>query len=238
MAAPKGRVLMLLENNAYPNDTRVRSEAVGLAAAGYRVTVISPKATGQAAYDVIDGVTAYRYSGSPSKGGMVGFVWEYLHAMVATFFLTFKVLLRSGFDIIHAHNPPDTFVIIGGFYRLFGKRFVFDHHDLAPEMYRARFPDGPALVLRLLRGFEALTFRLSDLVISPNDSYRRVAIERGGVEPHRVAVVRNGPNLARVRCVDPDEGLRAKADFVLGYVGVMGTQDGIDYLLRALLHLR
>ena len=238
MSEPRPRVLMLLENNAYPNDTRVRYEARALASAGYRVMVISPMATGHGKYAVIDGVSAYRYRAAASSGGMLGFVREYAKALVATFLLTLKVAIRPGFDIIHAHNPPDMFVVIGAFYRLFGKRFVFDHHDLAPEMYRARFPEGPGIVHRLLVLFERLTFRLSDLVISTNESYRRVAVERGGVPPERVAVVRNGPDLRRVNLVEPDPELRGRAEFILAYVGVMGVQDGIDYLLRALQHLR
>jgi glycosyltransferase involved in cell wall biosynthesis len=147
------------------------------------------------------------------------------------------VFLRRGFDVIHAHNPPDTFVLIAGWYKLFGKRFVFDHHDLSPEMYEALFGDGSRpVVRRLLLLLEKLTFRAADLVIATNESYREIAIGRGRVNPQRVAVVRNGPDPSRVRPGRIDPELRARAATILAYVGVMGHQDGVDYLIRA-LHL-
>ncbi|MFB3817524.1 MAG: glycosyltransferase family 4 protein [Candidatus Methylomirabilales bacterium] len=236
--APGGRgVLMLLENNPYPTDPRVRAEARTLAEAGYRVTVVAPGTAGQPWREVLDGVAVYRYPAPPAAEGVWGYVWEYGYSMAAMFVLSLLVSFRHGFDVIHAHNPPDTLVLIAAPYKLFGRRFVFDHHDIAPEMYEARFPGGRRSVSWALRFFERLSFRLADHVISTNESYRTIALERGGLPPRRVTVLRNGPDLERLRPVPGDPALRRRAGTILGYVGAMGPQDGVDYLLRALAHL-
>lgn len=232
------RILMLVENNPYPQDGRVRREANSLTNAGYVVTVVSPAAPGQKRAELIDAVKVYRYPGPKERDGFLGYLVEYGYSMLASGLITLYVFFRSGFDVIHAHNPPDTFVGIAGWYKLFGKKFVFDHHDLSPEMYDARFEGrSNALVHRALLFFERLTFRFADHVISTNESYREVAIERGGFSEADVTVVRNGPQLDRVRSVPPDVELRAKGATIIGYVGVMGHQDGVDYLIRALGHL-
>jgi glycosyltransferase involved in cell wall biosynthesis len=159
--------------------------------------------------------------------------------MLATFVISWFVIFREGFDVIHAHNPPDTFVLIAGFYKLFGKRFIFDHHDLSPELYRyARFSEGGSrIVFKMLVWFEQLTLKLADHVIATNESYKEIEMTRGGVPEEKITIVRNGPDLDRVRLIDPDPQLRNKAGFLIGYVGEIGFQDGIDYLLRALWHL-
>jgi len=158
--------------------------------------------------------------------------------MAATFVLSLLVFLGDGFDVVHAHNPPDTFVFIAGFYKLFGKRFIFDHHDLSPEMYRARFPGGGSLlVYDVLVLLEKLTCRLADHVIATNESYKKIEMERGRVPEARITIVRNGIELDRLRSVEPDRALRQKGKMIIGYVGVMGFQDGVDNLLRALHHL-
>ncbi len=229
---------MLLENHPYPQDGRVRREARSLARAGYRVTVVSPASQGQPKAEIVDGVQVYRYPAPKERDGFIGYLLEYGYSMAATAAITLYVFLRRGFDVIHAHNPPDTFVLIAGWFKLLGKRFVFDHHDLSPEMYDAVFAGrAKPVVRRALLMFEKLTFRLADHVISTNESYREIAIRRGGVPALSVTVVRNGPDTDRVRPVDPDTGLRARAEFIFGYVGVMGFQDGVDYLIRALGHL-
>jgi glycosyltransferase involved in cell wall biosynthesis len=158
--------------------------------------------------------------------------------MLASCVLSLVVLLRHGFDVIHTHNPPDFFVAITMFYKLFGKKFVYDHHDLAPDMYQALYgKEYNRLVYGVLRFFERLSLRQADHVIATNQSYKRLEMERGGVPEAQITVVRNGPNLARMRLVDPDPGLRSKARTIIGYVGDMGDHDGVDYLLRALHHL-
>jgi glycosyltransferase involved in cell wall biosynthesis len=233
------RILMLLENNPYPQDGRVRREALALAAAGYRVTVIAPADKGQSRRETVNGVSVYRYPPPPAGNGLWGYLVEYGWSLLATFALTLVVLVRGGFDVIHAHNPPDLFVLIALLYKMVGKRFVFDHHDLSPEMYDARFHgDGSRLVKRALIAFERLSCRAANHVIATNQSYRALEIDRDGVSPDRITIVRNGPELNLLRIAEPDPQLAASNKAIIGYVGVMGVQDGADYLIRALGHLR
>jgi len=229
---------MLLENYTYPQDGRVRREALALTRAGLSVTVICPKAPGQPWYEVIDGVCAVRYWLPSFSGGALGYLAEYSYAMTATFLLSCYVLVRHGFDVIHAHNPPDLFVVIALFFRLFGKRFLFDQHDLSPEKYCARFGREGGWLYRALMFFERLSCRSAHRVIVTNESYRAVVRQRHGVPDERISVVRNGPELHRFSAVAPHPSLTDPWRFVIGYIGEMGVQDGVDYLLRALKHLR
>jgi len=232
------RVLMLLENSSYPWDGRVRKEARALAAAGYRVSVICPLSPGQPWREVIDGVHVYRFPAPSAGNGFLGYLWEYGYSIVATFFLSLLVLLREGFDVVHAHNPPDTFVLVAGFYKLLGKCFVYDHHDLAPEMYYARFGgSGNRLVYHTLVLLEKLSCRFADHVIATNQSYKTVEMQRGHVPEQRITIVRNGPDLDCLQSRESGPDLRQKGKAIIGYVGLMGFQDGVDYLLRALQHL-
>jgi glycosyltransferase involved in cell wall biosynthesis len=241
-AAAGMRVLMLLENNAFPQDRRVAAEASALTQAGYRVTVIAPALPGQPWHEVENGVTTYRYAAPSSVNGILGFVWEYSYSLAASFALSLLVFFRTGFDIVHAHNPPDLFVFIAAFYKMFGARFVFDHHDLSPEMFGARFGGDRRTAIhsaihRVLVSLEKLSCRLADQVIATNESYAVVEAERARVPGDRITVVRNGPNLDIIRPVDPDPALRGMGKTIIGYVGIMGVQDGVDGLLRALKHL-
>jgi glycosyltransferase involved in cell wall biosynthesis len=235
--SPKRRVLMLLGNNPYPRDQRVRAEAAALTQAGYAVSVICPGRGGEASRETIDGVAVYRYRERVGNAsGVIGYAVEFLYATIAALGLSFRI--RGGFDVIHAHNPPDTFVLVALVHRLRGKRFVFDHHDLAPDLYQALTGGkGNGLVLRVLAFFERRSLRAADRVIATNDSYKQVAIERGGVPSEKITVVRNGPDLDRIRPTAPDEELRSKAGTILAYAGEIGRHDGLDYLLRALDHL-
>ena len=229
------RVLMLLENNPYCQDIRVIAEASALTQAGYHVTVVSPAARGTPRHEVLDGVVTYSYPAPPVLDGILGFVWEYGYSVAASFLLSLFIFVRHGFDVVHAHNPPDLYVFVAAFYKLFGVRFVFDHHDLSPEMYCARFGGrSRRLVYRVLVAVEKLSCRMADHIIATNESYRAVEMERGGVPRERITIVRNGPDLTRTRRVEPDPALRSMGKTVIGYVGEMGFQDGIDYLLRAL----
>ncbi len=229
---------MLLENYTYPQDGRVRREATTLTKAGYDVSVICPAGSGQPLREKVGEVQVYRYPPPPDGDGIMGYLWEYGYSMAATFFITLFVFISKGFDVIHAHNPPDTFSLVAAVYKLFGKYFVFDHHDLSPEMYCARFRgEGKQIIYKTLLFFEKLTFRLANHVIATNQSYKTIALERSNLAPGQVTVVRNGPELDRVRLAPPDPALREKARIIIGYVGVMGYQDGVDYLIRALAHL-
>ncbi len=232
------RVLMLLQNNPFPQDGRVRREANTLVSNGFQVSVISPKRADQKWHETVGGVHVYRYPSLGNGNGFLGYAWEYGYSMAATFLLSLVVLLRRGFDVVHSHNPPDTFFLIAAFYKLLGKRFIFDHHDLSPEMYFARFGGhGNRLVYRVLVWLEKCSCRLADHVIATNQSYKAIEMERGKVPEPRITIVRNGPELKRVRSVAPDRDLRRHGKFIIGYVGEMGRQDGIDYLLRAIRHL-
>lgn len=234
----KNRILMLLENQTYPRDFRVRREATALIAAGYRVSLICPADPGQPQRENLNGVRVYRYPAPPSANGLLGYLWEYGFSMLAAFALSLQLFFREGFDVVHAHNPPDTFVFIAAFYKLFGKRFVFDHHDLSPEMYLARFPNrGSKPVYKVLLFLEKLTCRLADHVIATNNSYKRIEMARDGVPENRITVVRNGIELHLALARKPAHAISRDGTTIIGYVGVMGFQDGVDCLLRAFHHL-
>lgn len=235
------RVLMLLENNPYRKDVRVSNEARTLLAAGYQVTVIAPK---QRSDDPLreraaDGVLLYQFP-EPADGlGFLSYVWEYGYATTVMFLLTCLVWVREGFDIIHAHNPPDMLFLIAAFFKPFGKKFVFDHHDLSPEVYAIRYEGGGSRrVHAALLFLEKWSLKLADQVICTNASYKRIATQRAGIDPNKITIVRNGPDIdGDLYAVSPHPDVRQRADVILGYVGMMGPQDGLDYLLRAVHHL-
>ena len=237
VSAP-GRVLMLLQNNSYPQDARVRHEASALVEAGYQVTVIAPARRGQRWRETIDGVRVYRFPAPRQASGAMGYLFEYGYSMVALFALSVLVYFREGFDVVHTANPPDCLALVAAPYKLLGKRFVYDHHDLVPELYCAIFSDrGNRLMYRALLGLEKLSLRWADHVIATNESYKVMEMERGRVAEERITIVRNAPELHGRQTTEPDPGLRQKDRTIIGYVGVMGFQDGVDYLLRALHHL-
>ncbi len=228
-------ILMLLENNPYPQDGRVRREATALVKGGYRVSVIAPGKREQPRRETVSGVNVLRYSMPPDGDGAVGYLREYSVSLFWALWLAIRLWLRDPFAVIHAHNPPDLYVLVALLFKPFGVKFIFDHHDLSPEMYMAQ--GGGGVLLRLLRFFERLSLRVADHVISTNESYKQVAFEHGGKTSEHVTVVRNGPDLQRVKVAPPDPKLREKGHLI-GYVGEMGHHDGVDYLLRALRLLR
>jgi len=227
------KVLVLVENLPSPFDRRVWQESTALRDAGYTVSIICPTGKGyDKAYEEIDGIAIHRYRLPVEASGARGYAIEYSAALLKTFLLCWKVLFTRGFDVIHACNPPDLFFLIGAFFKLFGKRFVFDHHDINPELYEAKFGHRD-FFYRLLLALERWTFRFADVSIATNESYRRIAVERGGMDPDRVYVVRSGPSLERLKVMPPEESLKKGRRYLVGYVGVMGAQEGIDLLLRA-----
>jgi glycosyltransferase involved in cell wall biosynthesis len=232
------RVLMLLQNAPYPHDPRVRGEARALVTAGYQVTLICPGVAGQPRHEMLDGVRIYRFPRPPYAGSLMGYLYEYGYSMVAIFVISLLVLVRHGFDVVHAHCPPDAFVFIAACYKLMGKRFVYDHHDLSPELYYARFRgSGNLFIYRTLVFLERFACRLADHVIATNQSYKQVEMVRGSVPEERITIVRNGPDLNHSSPADPDRDLDQPGRTILCYVGVMGVQDGVDYLLRAMQYL-
>ncbi|MCG6868808.1 MAG: glycosyltransferase family 4 protein [Gammaproteobacteria bacterium] len=231
------RVLFIVENLPVPFDRRVWQEATTLKQAGYEVSVICPKGKDyRASSEVIDGINIYRHPLPFEGSGAVGYALEYSTALFWESVLAWKVFFKHGFDAIHACNPPDNIFLIGLFFKLFRKRYLFDHHDINPELYEAKFGRRD-FFYKLMVAFERWTFRTADVSIATNESYRRIAIERGGMDPDRVFVVRSGPNLDRLRLIDPVPALRNGRKYLVGYVGVMGQQEGIDYLLRSIRHI-
>ncbi len=232
------RVLMLIENDPYPLDRRVRSEALALLKIGYQVSVIAQRSPGEPLREVVEDVYVYRYPAPPQGQGFLGYFLEYSYSFVVTFILSLYVSAIRGFDIIHAANPPDTAVFIALFYKPFGKKFIFDHHDLSPDMYLVRSGEKVNQVAyRMLCWMEKMSFRFADHVIATNHSYKDVAMQRGHVPEERVTVVRNGPELDRLKLVEPDQELMDRGVTLIGYIGTMGPQDGLDYLLRAIRQL-
>ena len=232
------QVLIIVENLPVPFDRRVWSEATTLRDAGHSVYVICPKGRGyEAAEEIIDGIYIYRHLLPLEARGAAAYLLEYSAALVSEFMLSIKIWRRHGFDVIHACNPPDLIFLIGLFYKFFaGKSFVFDHHDANPEFYEAKFGRRD-LLWRLLLVAERFTFKAADISIATNESYRRIAIDRGGMRPERVFVVRSGPNLDRVKNVTPDPRWRGGRRFLVGYVGVISRSEGLDLLLSSIDHI-
>jgi len=231
------RVLIIVENLPSPFDRRVWQEATTLIEAGYEVSIICPVGKGyEKKYELIDGVHIYRHSLPLEAEGALGYLLEYSVALFWQFTLACRVLLTRGFDVIHACNPPDNIFLIGGFFKLFGKRFLFDHHDINPELYEAKFGRRD-FFYKIMLAWEKWSFKTANVSIATNESYKRIAIERGGMDEERVFVVRSGPKLDRLRIMPPVESLKKEKKFLVGYVGVMGAQEGIDYLLRAAQHI-
>ena len=231
------RILMLVENLPCPFDRRVWQEATTLRDAGHVVSIVCP--TGQGCgrkYELLDGIAIWRYTLPVEGSRALGYAIEYPVALWKTFVLTWRVFLTRGFDVVHACNPPDLFFLIGAFFKLLGKRFVFDHHDLSPELYLAKFGRRDFFYRALLL-LERWTFRTADVAIATNESYRRIAIERGRMPRERVFTVRSGPSLERMRILPPEPRLKRGRRYLVAYVGVIGQQEGIDYLLRAVRHI-
>ncbi len=231
------RIVMVVENNTYPADPRVRHEAETLAANGYTVSVVCPRGRGQPWRETINGVHAWRFPNPPGGSGALSYLMEFGYATLASALLVLWIWLRHGLDVVHVHNPPDTLFVCGLLPRLFGKKFVYDHHDLSPELYLSKFGAQPGLLYRILLRLERWSCRLANRVVEVNESYRQQDLARNGVKPENAWVVRNGPDLRRVRLYPPDPALRARAKTLIAYVGRIAYQDGLDHLLGAVHHL-
>ena len=224
---------MIVENLPSPFDRRVWQEATTLRDANYEVSIICPTGKGfDKKFEIIDGIYIYRHNLPFEADGALGYLVEYSAALFWQFYLSFKVFFGRGFDVIHACNPPDMIFLVGGFFKLFGKKFVFDHHDINPELYVAKF-GRKDFFYKLMVFFEWLTFKTADVSIATNESYKKIAIERGKMPASRVHVVRSGPKLDRMRIIDPVLSHKHGKSYLIGYVGVIGKQEGVDHLLRA-----
>ena len=235
------RVLIIVQNLPVPFDRRVWLECQALIRAGYRVAVVCPKGNDDPAYQVIDGVELYKYRPYAPGGSKVSFVAEYAYSFAAT---TAKTLLARGrgglargrFSVIQACNPPDIFWPLAMAFKAVERtKFVFDHHDLCPELFESRFGSAAAksAPYRGLRFLERRTHRSADHVISTNDSYRNIAIDRSGKDPADVTVVRTGPDPVKLQRGEPDPAQRRGHKYLAAYIGVMGPQDGVDIVVRA-----
>jgi glycosyltransferase involved in cell wall biosynthesis len=233
-AGKKVGVLIIVENLPVPFDRRVWQEALTLNENGYTVTVICPIGKGyEAREEELEGIRILRYGLPHEAKGLGGYVVEYAWSLAAQFVLSCKTWISRRFDVIHACNPPDNIFFIGAFFKLFGVKFIFDHHDINPELYVAKF-GRRGLLYRLMLLLERLTFMTANVSIATNESYREIAITRGGMDSSRVFVVRSGPDLRRMRLVQPNVALKNHRQYLVGYVGVMGQQEGIDLLLRSI----
>jgi glycosyltransferase involved in cell wall biosynthesis len=228
---------MILENCSYLRDARVAKQAKALQEGGYQVSVISPEAGQLPSRVVIEGVTIYGFPRLSVFHGTVGYFLEYAYATFAIAVLSTYVALVRGFDIIHIGNPPDCIILATAIYKLLGKRIIFDQHDLSPELYEAKFSRHNPLLLRLQLRLERISYELADHIIVTNESYRKIALGRGGQAQPKVTVVRNGPELERLHTLKVDRELRKRSSNIIAFVGVVGYQDGLDYLCRALFSL-
>ena len=231
------RILIIVENLPLPFDRRVWQEARTLKAAGATVSVICPTGKGyEARYELLDGVHIHRHPLPPDGHGPIGFLREYSAALFWETMLAWKIFFTRGIDAIQGCNPPDLIFLVALPFKLFGVRFVFDHHDINPELYEAKFGKR-GFFWKLMVLFEKLTFQTARVSIATNNSYRRIALERGGMKPEDVFVVRSGPDLSKLKQVAPVDRWKNGRRYLVGYVGVMGEQEGIDLLIDSVQHL-
>jgi glycosyltransferase involved in cell wall biosynthesis len=232
-----GRAVILNENESIPWDTRVWQECKALSQEGWEVHVICPQGEGaeSSREAVAEGVHIHRYPLRPAVDGALDYLREYALAVLHTA----RLVRRLGrFDVVHASNPPDLMFLVAIMLKRRGAHFIFDQHDLVPELYLSRFGRGRDLLYQVARLLEHLTFRAADVVIATNESYREVAVARGGKQPGRVFVVRNAPVAGRLQPGPADPVLRRGKPHLLCYLGTMGPQDGVEYAVRALAELR
>ncbi len=228
----KGKVLIIVENLPVPFDRRVWMEATTLKDNGYDVSVICPKTKNyNKSYENIEGINIYRHYLPEAKTGKE-YLWEYVVALFYEFILSIKVYFKHGFNVIHACNPPDTIFLIGLFWKLWGVKFIFDHHDLNPELYIAKYGKKD-IFYKFLVFLEKATFRTADLIISTNESYKAIAVKRGRKKPENVFVVRSGPRKDYMKPLPKNDKYKKGKKYLVGYVGVMGKQEGLEYLLDA-----
>ena len=234
----KRKVLIIVENLPVPFDGRVWKEATSLQQNGYQVTVVCPRRKGyEQGHEVISGVHIYRHPMPEEGNSLFGYLLEYGCALFWEVLYAWWVYLRRGFGVIQGCNPPDDVFLAALPFKLFGVKYIFDHHDASPELYLSKYGTH-GFLYKLQVWLERLTCRFSDVVISTNDSYRSLAIDRAGVPPERVFVVRNGPDLKTFRVVSPNAALKYGKTYLVGYVGTMSLQEGLDILLDVALHIK
>jgi glycosyltransferase involved in cell wall biosynthesis len=232
------KILIIVENSPVPLDPRVWKQARSLHAAGYEVIVLCPRnRNAQEGYEFLDGIRIYRHPTAKEGSGHWGYFSEYTYALFWEFLYSWWIYLRHGFHVIQGCNPPDDIFLVALPFKLFGVKYIFDHHDVNPELYLSKYGK-KNLLYKLLLCLEKSTFRCSDVVMSTNNSYRDIAITRGGVRADGVFVVRNGPSRETFKVVAPNPSLKQGKRYLVGYVGVMNSQDGLDILIDVALRVK
>lgn len=234
MSGNNRKILIIVENLPVPFDTRVWQEATTLVANGYTVSVVCPKGKGYTAdEELLDGVHIYRHELPVEGNGAIGYLQEYTYVLREELRLAKKAYKEVGFDVIHGCNPPDDIFLVANHFKKYGVKYVFDHHDICPELFEAKFghKSGPLYWSQLF--FERQTYKHCTFAFVTNESYKKIAIERGGMDPEKVIVLRSGPKLERMRILPPVESIKRGYPYMVGYVGVIGQQEGIQYILDA-----
>ena len=228
------RVLILVQNLPVPFDRRVWQEALALTNAGYEVHIVCPRtAEYPQRRELLNDIHIYRYSPGPEARRSAAYLIEYTIAILGQLRLALGIRLRRRIDVVHICNPPDLLFLVALPLVASGARLIYDHHDAAPELMVAKGLQEGGLLVRLVRLFERLTYRFAHVSIETNDSFRDIALQRGGMSPENVFVVRSAPDVERFAKAEPDEVWRRGRKHLVGYVGIMGSQDGLDYLIDA-----
>lgn len=230
-------ILIIVENLPVPFDRRVWQEANTLKDNGAKVSIICPKMKDYtAAYEVINGIEIYRHSLPFEARGAIGYLLEYSVALFWEFFLSWKIFFKKRFHVIHGCNPPDLIFLVALCFKIFGVKYVFDHHDINPELYIAKFKS-KGFLYEMIILFERLTFATADFSIATNESYMEIAIKRGKMAEDKIQIIRSGPKLDRLKLLPPDIKFFKGRKYLVGYVGVIGGQEGIDLLLESVKHV-
>ena len=239
MNSDSRKVLIIVENLPVPFDTRVWQEATTLAMNGYTVSVICPKGKGYTPEEeYLQGVHIFRHDLPAEGNGAVGYAKEYLTALKEELRLAKKVYKEIGFDVIHGCNPPDDIYMVAKHFKKYGVKYVFDHHDICPELFEAKFGKTSGLLYKSQLWLEKQTYKHCTFAFVTNESYKKIAIERGKMNPNNVIVLRSGPKLERMRIMPPVESIKRGYKYMVGYLGVIGQQEGIEYLLDAAKYIK
>lgn len=233
------KILIIVENLPVPFDTRVWQEATTLAREGYIVSVICPKGKGfDKDYELLDRVHIYRHDLPKEGNGPIGYAREYFSALRHEYRLAKQIYRERGFDVIHGCNPPDNIYMVAKRFKKYGVDYVFDHHDICPELFEAKFGKRSGLLYKSQLWLERSTYNHCTFAFVTNESYKKIAIERGGMDPQKVFVLRSGPKLDRLKIQEPKPEVKRGKRFMVGYLGVIGQQEGIEYLLEAARYLK
>ncbi len=232
------KVLIIVENLPVPFDSRVWKEAVSLHKDGYEVTVLCPKGKGYSkGYELLEGIHIYRHPIPHEGNSALGYMLEYGTALLWEWFYTWWIFLRRGFHVIQGCNPPDNIFLVALPFKLFGVKYIFDHHDANPELYLSKYEKENTLY-KIQVWLEKMTFKFADVAMSTNQSYKELAVSRGGLAPEDVFVVRNGPDLDTFKPVAPKPELKYGKQYLVGYVGTMSIQEGLDILIDVAQHFK